>query len=96
MTPAEKAHAGLVLLYEAILELLAQYANGLHHSEIAKKLDIEMSYPGGSNYASQTILHQLVFSGEVEKMGEAAQAIYRLPRASTSDAPQAGKGKKET
>lgn len=80
LTPTEKAQAGLVLIYEAVLELLAAAPDGLSHAEIAKKLGIEMSYYGGANYASQTILHQLVYSGEVEKLGEAAQAIYRLPQ----------------
>ena len=80
LTPPEKAKAGLVLIYEAILELLALTPNGLSHAEIARQLEIELSYHGGANYASQTILHQLVYSEEVEKHGEAQQAIYRLPR----------------
>jgi hypothetical protein len=77
LTPPEKAQAGLVLIYEAILELLADNPNGLSHVAIARELKLELSYHGGSNWASQTILHQLVYSGEVEKLGNGAQATYR-------------------
>ena len=56
---------------------LALNPSGLSHAAIARELEVEMSYHGGTNYASQTILHQLVYSGEVEKLGEGAQATYR-------------------
>jgi hypothetical protein len=77
LTPTEKAQAGLVLIYEAILETLEHNPNGLSHADIARRLELDLSYHGGANYVSQTILHQLVYSGEVGKIGEAAQAIYR-------------------
>ena len=80
LAPRERARAGLALVYEAILDLLAANPDGLSHARIARELGMEMSYHGGANYASQTILHQLVYSGEIEKIGEAAQAIYRLPK----------------
>ena len=78
MTPQAKAQQGLDLIFTAMLDLLAQYPNGLSHAEIARALDLEMEYHGGKNYASQTILHQLVYSGKVEKIGEAQNAIFRL------------------
>jgi hypothetical protein len=80
LTATEKAQAGLVLIYDAMLELLAHNPNGLSHADIARQLELEMSYHGGANYVSQTILHQLVYSGEVEKVGESAQALYRIPK----------------
>lgn len=79
MTPHAKAQHGLGLIYEAMLDLLAQHAGGLSHAKIAKALGLEMEYPGGKNYASQTILHQLVDAKKVEKVGEARNAVFRLP-----------------
>jgi len=80
MRPHDKAQQGLVLIYEAIVELLVSHPDGLSHAEIAKRLGLEMSYSGGKNFASQTILHQLVYKGKVEKIGERQAAIFRLPR----------------
>ena len=79
MTPHAKAQNGLGLIYEAMLDLLAGHPRGLSQAKIAKELGLEMEYPGGKNYASQTILHQLVDAKKVEKVGEARNAIFRLP-----------------
>ena len=79
MTPLAKAQHGLALICDAMLDLLAQHAGGLSHAKIARALGLEMEYPGGKNYASQTILHQLVNAKKVEKVGEARNAIFRLP-----------------
>ena len=79
MTPHAKAQNGLRLIYEAMLDLLAQHPQGLSHARIAKELGLEMEYHGGKNYPSQTILHQLVYARKVEKIGEAQYAIFRLP-----------------
>jgi len=78
MEPRQKAQNGLAMIYEAMTELLATHSDGLSHAEIARKLDIEMSYSGGRNYASQTILHQLVHRGTVQKIGERQSARFRL------------------
>ena len=78
MTPLARAQQGLNQIYDAILSLLAQHLNGLSHAAIARALGLEMEYHGGKNYASQTILHQLVYAGKVEKIGKAQKAIFRL------------------
>jgi predicted secreted Zn-dependent protease len=78
MTPRAKAQQGLKLIFDAMLDLLAQHPNGLSHADIARALDLEMEYHGGKNYPSQTILHQLVYAGSVEKVGQAQNAIFRL------------------
>jgi uncharacterized protein len=79
MTPKAKAQRGVELIREAMLELLGQHPNGLHHVDIARGLGIEMGYLGGhKNYASQIILHQFVYGGKVEKIGVRQGAIYRL------------------
>lgn len=80
MNPRQKAQDGLCLIYEAITELLEACPEGLSHAQIAKKLDLEMSYSGGKNFASQTILHQLVHKGTVQKIGERQHARFRLAR----------------
>lgn len=82
MPSRAKAQNGLQLIYEAMLDLLAQYPGGLSHAKIAKALGLEMRYSGGKNYASQTILHQLVYTKKVAKVGEARNAIFRLRRPS--------------
>jgi len=57
-----------------MLDLLRQHPDGLSHVKIARTLGIEMGYLGGhGNYASQTILHQLVETGKVEKIGEKSE-----------------------
>jgi hypothetical protein len=78
MQPRDKAQQGLNLIYESIIELLGVHRSGLSHAQIAQRLGLEMSYSGGKNYASQTILHQLVHKGTVEKIGERQSAIFRL------------------
>jgi hypothetical protein len=79
VTPRAKAQQGLGLIKEAMLDLLRQHPDGLHHVDIARMLEIEMGYLGGrQNYASQIILHQLVYAGEVEKVRENRNAIFRL------------------
>jgi len=80
MDPRHKAQEGLKLIYEAITQLLAAHPDGLSHAQIARKLDIEMSYSGGKNFASQTILHQLVYKGTVQKIGERQAAVFRLTK----------------
>jgi hypothetical protein len=78
ITPQDKAQRGVELIKEAMLDLLSQRPGGLHHVDIARALNIEMGYHGGQNYASQTILHQLVYVDRMEKIGERQEAIYRL------------------
>jgi DNA-binding IclR family transcriptional regulator len=78
MTTREKAQMGVALIKEAMLDYLRNHPEGCSHSQIAKALDLEMSYHGGNIYPSQVILHQLVYSGQVQKTGERQAARYRL------------------
>ena len=74
------AQDGWTLIYDAIVKVLQAHPEGLAHVKIARHLGLEISYHGGSTYASQMILHQLVHRGVVTKIGEGRYAIFLLAK----------------
>lgn len=67
---SEKAHAGLLLMKEAILEVIATNPDGLRNADIAAKLDIHSDYRGGQkDYLSWSILGLLLKEKKVTRKG---------------------------
>ncbi len=62
-----KAQKGLLLLKEAVLEIVEQYPDGIGNSDIARILCIESDYQERSiNYLSYSILGLLVNEGKID------------------------------
>ena len=70
MMPRNKAHAGIDLLKQAVLELLGESPKALTHAEIVNTLDIPSDFEGaGRNYLSWSVLGFLVNAGQVRYRG---------------------------
>lgn len=80
MTAADKASAALASLKDAILEHLADHADGLGNSQIARDLGLESDSHGKQkNYLSWSVIGLLANEGRVicEKRGR--NTLYKLP-----------------
>jgi hypothetical protein len=76
-TSVEKASRGLVLLREAILELLHAYPEGLRNTDIAKKLALESDHEGKQrDYLTYSILGLLLRDRKVEKVSRGFKRVY--------------------
>jgi hypothetical protein len=65
----EKARVGVFLLKEAILELARVNPDGVTNNEVAKALELESDYRGGSiNYLSYSVLGLLLKEGRIKRI----------------------------
>jgi len=74
MTEFEKAHSGLSLLKQAILEHLTAHPEGLRNVEIAEALGLRSDFEGEQkDYLSWSLIGLLVNEGKVlyRKVGQA-------------------------
>jgi hypothetical protein len=72
VSPREKAQSGLVILKEAIFELLAAHPEGLRNVDVADSLGLKSDFEGEQRgYLSWSILGLLVNEGRIryEKVG---------------------------
>lgn len=77
MDSKEKAKAGLQMIEEAILDLLATQPEGLCNAEIADALDLRSDYKGGNkDYLTWSILGRLLNANKVTRKGRK----YLLPQ----------------
>ncbi len=71
MTPREKAKAAVLMLEEAVLELLDANPGGLRHTDIVRQLDIPSDYLGNQkNYLSWSVVGLLMNSGRIQRVGD--------------------------
>ncbi len=77
MTAPEKAKAGLWLLKQAVMEVLANDPRGMQPSQVRDALE---SPPGGITYAVMTLLAD---AGELEK-GEGSHPTYHAKKSTQS------------
>jgi hypothetical protein len=81
-TPQDKAKEGVLLIEEAILDLLSIRGDWMARAEIARQLDIESTYLGKSKgHLSGAILDSLRERALVERQGYGRNEIsyYRIP-----------------
>jgi hypothetical protein len=84
MTPHEKAHAGLRMLKEAILETLRDHHDSMTNSEIAEDLEIPSDILGEQrNVLSWAVLGAMLKDGEVERLGRK----YMIPGSGAGGQP---------
>lgn len=70
MTPREKAQTAVVMLKEAVIEILEANPEGLRHAEIVKHLDIASDYLGNQkNYLSWSVVGLLMNAKKIERLG---------------------------
>lgn len=70
MTPREKAQHGLILMKEAIVDLLSMKPDGFRNIDIATELDIHSDYKGTQkDYLSWSILGLLLKEERVIRKG---------------------------
>lgn len=84
MTPHEKAHAGLRMMKEAILESLRDHHDAMTNSEIVEDLEIPSDFLGDQkNVLSWAVLGTMLKDGEVERLGRK----YMIPGSGTGGQP---------
>ena len=77
ITPLERAHVGLSLLKEAIVELVDDSPSGITNTEVAKALDLESDFEGEQqNYLSWALLGLLVNEGRIRYEREGRRRVY--------------------
>lgn len=77
MAPRDKAHSGVELLKQAVLDLLGASDKALTHAEIVNALDIPSDFEGtGRNYLSWSVLGLLVNAGQVRYRGARNRRVY--------------------
>ena len=70
-TAQQKALSGLLLIEEAILELLSENPQGLRNSEIARLLNLQSDFRGSQrNYLTYSVLGGLLANNRVSRDDE--------------------------
>ena len=84
MTPHEKAHAGLRMMREAILETLRDHDEAMTNTEIVDDLDLRIDDQGQRRSTlSWAVLGMKLKNGEVERLGRK----YMIPGSGTGGQP---------
>lgn len=70
MTLREEAKAAVLMLEEAVLELLDANPGGLKHTDLVRQLDIPSDYLGNQkNYLSWSVVGLLMNPGRIQRIG---------------------------
>ena len=76
-TAIEKAHVGLNLMKEAIVEYINSNSGGVTNVDIARALDLESDFEGDQqNYLSWAVLGLLVNEGRIRYEKRANRRVY--------------------
>lgn len=66
MSPHDRAQSGLREIEDAVVDLLTQHQDWMSRADIARALDIELSYQGHNGYFSGCLCERLEGMGRIE------------------------------